>query len=220
MLVDRHVLTHNHEMGDLPDVNNPGAALAVLGTARAVRRFRGDPVPEPLVEALIWAATRASSPNNTQLWHFIVVRSPDQRAAMAACLRRFSRWIDSLAEPADESDARIRRDARHLLTHLAEAPVIIAVCAEHRYPPEAPDVRYLWSVVNTASQNLIVAAHSLGLGAALTMLQVGNESALEQALGLPDYVRIGTIIPVGWPEQPSGPVRRRPIAEVIHHDRW
>jgi hypothetical protein len=39
-------------------------------------------------------------------------------------------------------------------------------------------------------------------------------------LGIPADVFIGTLIPVGWPERPFGPVRRKPIEEVIHRDRW
>lgn len=207
-------------MSNEPPVDDPGRALSVLARTRAVRRFRPDPVPPDLIEAVIWGATRAASPNNTQLWHFVVIQDRLQREAVASALHRFTRWIDSLPEPSDTSDARIRAEARQLLTNLADVPVLIAVCAEHRYPPEAPDVRYLWSVVNTASQNLVVAARSLGLGAAITMLQVGNERAVERLLGLPEDVRIGTLIPLGWPVDEPGMVRRRPVSEVIHHDRW
>lgn len=208
------------EPDDSPMTDDPGGALSLLGTARAVRRFRDDPVDDAHVEALIWAATRASSPNNTQLWHFVVVRTGEQKRAIADALSRFTRWIDSLPTPADESDARIRVGARHLLTHLSDAPVLLVVCAEHRYPADKPDVRYLWSVVNTASQNVVVAARSLGLGCTLTMLQVGNERAVAEVLALPEHVRIGSIIPVGWPATSFGPVRRRPIREVVHHERW
>jgi hypothetical protein len=52
------------------------------------------------------------------------------------------------------------------------------------------------------------------------MMQVGNEDGVRAALGLPDHVWIGTLIPVGFPDRPFGPVRRKPLAEVIHHDRW
>lgn len=217
------VLTHNDFVNDaheVPGVDDPGGALTVLGSTRAVRRFHPDPIADALVDALVWAATRAPSPNNSQLWHFVVVRSAEQRHAIAQRLARFTKWIDSLGAPEDESDARIRASSRHLLVHLADAPLLVVVCAEHRYPADTPDLKYLWSAVNTASQNLLVAARSLGLGATLTMLHVANESGVAEVLGLPEHVRIGTMIPVGWPLVPSGPVRRRPLSEVIHHDRW
>jgi nitroreductase len=194
--------------------------LRTIGTARAMRRLRPGPVPDELIRTLVWAGTRAASPNNSQLWRFVVVRDPARRAAIGAALERFVRWIDSLGEPAGAGDAHIRAEARHLVVNVAQAPVLLFVCAEHSYPERGPDPRYLWSAVNTASQNILVAARSLGLGATLTMMQVGNEQAVRDVLGLPDDVHIGTMIPVGWPDRPFGPARRRPLDDVVHHDRW
>jgi nitroreductase len=41
-------------------------ALEALETARAIRYLKPDPLPEALLEKLIWGATRASSPGNSQ----------------------------------------------------------------------------------------------------------------------------------------------------------
>jgi nitroreductase len=208
------------ELDDYPAGVPVTPAMQMIGTARAMRRLRPDPVPDELIRALVWAGTRAASPNNTQLWRFLVVRDPAQRAAVREALDVFVQWIDSLGEPADDSDAKIRAEARHLVVNVDQAPVLIFVCGVHAYPERGPDPRYLWSVVNTASQNILVAARSLGLGATLTMMQVGNEQAVRQVLGLPDDVVIGTMIPVGWPDRPFGPARRLPLDDVLHHDRW
>ena len=192
----------------------------MLGQTRAMRRLRADPVPAALIDTLVWAATRAASPNNTQLWSFVVVTDPAVRAEIGAALDVFLGWIDSLGTPADGSDAHIRQEARHLVEHVADAPVLIFVCVEHSYPTRGPDPRYLWSTAGTASQNLIVAARSLGLGATLSMMHVGNHDAVRGILGLPDGVEIGALIPVGWPAREFGPVRRRPITEVLHREHW
>ncbi len=208
------------QLDGFPEGVEPTEALRMIGTARAMRRLRPDPVPEDLIRTLVWAGTRAASPNNTQLWRFVVVQDVEQRAAVGAALSRFLDWIDSLGEPADDGDAHIRAEARHLVANVAQAPVLLFVCAEHSYPERGPDLRYLWSAVNTASQNILVAARSLGLGATLTMMQVGNEQGVRDVLDLPDDVHIGTMIPVGWPDRPFGPARRLPLDDVIHHDRW
>ncbi|GAA3516187.1 nitroreductase family protein [Aeromicrobium panaciterrae] len=208
------------EVDDFPDGAPLNETLRMIGTARAMRRLKPEPIREELIRALIWAGTRAASPNNTQLWRFVVVSDPVQKAAIGEALGRFVKWIDSLGAPADDSDAHIRKESRHLVVNVAQAPVLIFVCAEHSYPTRGPDVRYLWSVANTASQNILVAARSMGLGATLTMMQVGNEDAIREILGLPDDVHIGTMIPIGWPDRPFGPARRLPIDAVIHHDRW
>lgn len=203
-----------------PEGVTPNETLYDIGTARAVRAFTDEMVPEALTETLVWAATRASSPNNTQLWHYVVVRDPEQRRAVSESLQVFLGWIDSLPPPASESDAGVRRGARGLLTGLADVPVLIFVCVEHRYPERRPDERYLWSTVGTAAQNLIVAARSLGLGATLTMLHVANESSVRSLLQLPDGVELGAMIALGWPTRTYGPIRRLPLADVTHHDRW
>jgi nitroreductase len=208
------------DLDGFPPGVTPNETLRMIGTARAMRRLRPDPVPDELIRALVWAGTRAASPNNSQLWRFVVVRDPGRRAAIGAALERFVRWIDSLGEPAGAGDAHIRAEARHLVVNVAQAPVLLFVCAEHSYPEPGPDPRYLWSAVNTASQNVLVAARSLGLGATLTMMQVGNERGVREVLGLPGDVHIGTMIPVGWPDRPFGPARRRPLDDVVHHDRW
>ncbi len=205
---------------DLPDGVELNETLRILGSTRAARRLRPDPVPDELVRTLVWAGTRAASPNNTQLWRFVVVTDPDVKARIRAALEVFVAWIDSLGEPADDADGRIRAEARYLVTHIDQAPVLIFVCGVHCYPERGPDPRYLWSVVNTASQNILAAARSLGLGATLTMMQVGNEDGVREVLGLPDDVWIGTLIPVGWPVKAFGPVRRQPVDDVIHRDGW
>ncbi|QIG43726.1 nitroreductase family protein [Nocardioides anomalus] len=205
---------------DFPDGVALSETLRMMGQARAMRRLRPDPVPDELVRALVWAGTRAASPNNTQLWRFVVVREAEQRAAIGGTMEEFLSWIDALGEPADEHDAHIRAEARHLVANVAQAPVLIFVCAEHAYPERGPDPRYLWSVVNTASQNILVAARALGLGATLTMMQVRNEQSVREVLGLPENVQIGTMIPVGWPDRAFGPARRLPLDDVVHLERW
>ena len=41
-----------------------------------------------------------------------------------------------------------------------------------------------------------------------------------EILGIPDEVTIGAVIALGHPDRPFGPVKRRPVAEVIHREHW
>jgi nitroreductase/uncharacterized protein YciI len=202
-----------------------GSALGVfeaLGSARAMRRLKPDPVSDELVEKLIWAATRASNPGNSQGWEFVVVRDAASRRAlrdaiaggMAGMLRAIP------AASVSPAERRMREGAMHLVENLDRVPVIIAVCSRRVYPPGAPQDVYLWSAVYPASQNLVVAARALGLGSVFTTFQTVAEPEVRRILGVPDDVFIGTLVPVGWPERPFGPVRRKPVEQVIHRDRW
>jgi nitroreductase len=55
-----------------------------MGTARAIRYLKPDPVAPEIIEKLIWAATRASSPSNSQAWAFVVVATAEEGEAVEA----------------------------------------------------------------------------------------------------------------------------------------
>jgi nitroreductase len=187
-----------------------------MGTARAMRRFRRDPVSTALVEQAVWAATRASSPNNTQPWEFVVVRDQGQRRRVAEALP----VGDNLPELADPSERRRREAARDLRRNLAEVPALCFVCGWNSYPENDPQIELMYSAVFAAGQNFIVAARALGLGAAFTTMHRLALPAIRKILDLPDGLVVGITIPFGWPAGPEGPVSRRPIHAVLHHDRW
>ena len=67
---------------------------------------------------------------------------------------------------------------------------------------------------------MVVAGRSMGLSVVLTMLHIAAPGKMRTLLNLPSDVRIGSMMAVGWPAKDFGPVTRRPIAEVIHRDRW
>lgn len=71
-----------------------------------------------------------------------------------------------------------------------------------------------------AVQNVLLAARSLGLAANLTTWHLMAEGEVKRILGIPRRVHTYAIIPIGWPSGTFGPVKRRPVDEVIHRNRW
>ncbi len=69
-------------------------------------------------------------------------------------------------------------------------------------------------------QNLHLAARALGLGATLTLWHLFLEDDFKRALGIPRLVTLFALIPMGYPRGHFGPVRRPPVAEVVHWDCW
>ena len=69
-------------------------------------------------------------------------------------------------------------------------------------------------------QNLLLTARALGLAANITAWHLFLEHEFNRVLRVPRGVHTYALIPVGWPEGRMGPVKRRPVAEVIHRDRW
>src|SRR5580704_7275576 len=86
----------------------------------------------------------------------------------------------------------------HLAETLDEVPAIIFVCGPVAYPPNAPTEQFVWSALYPAAQNLIVAARSLGLGTTFTTFQMFMESELRDLLGIPEEIKFGVMIPIGW----------------------
>lgn len=76
------------------------------------------------------------------------------------------------------------------------------------------------SSIYPAVQNLLLAARAHGLGATLTIWHLFQEADFRRVLGVPDDYGIYALIPVGYPIGRFGPVRRRPVADVLHWDRW
>jgi nitroreductase len=196
-------------------------ALEAIGSARAMRYLCPDPIPDEAVERLLWAATRASSAHNSQPWEFVVLRDERVRTEFGELIRAGAQAKDPLpAQPGTRSDQLIDAGVRNLFGTLGQAPAIILVCGADIYPPGAPDKRFLYSAIYSAAQNLLVAARALGLGAAFTMLHTLAEPAIRNLLAIPDEITIGVTMPVGRPAQPFRPIVRKPVAEVVHRDRW
>jgi nitroreductase len=192
------------------------STLEVIATCRSMRYLKPTPVPMELLRTLVWAGTRAPSPLNAQPWHFVVVTD---RAVITTLGGAVSEALAARAA-ARPSGRPNSQSGAHLSQSLSSVPALIVVGAELSYPPEDPDEFYAWACVFPASQNILLAARSLGLGAAFTTYHHFAPETFARELAIPDQVRIGTVIPVGWPDRPFGPVRRRPIDEVIHYDRW
>ncbi len=99
---------------------------------------------------------------------------------------------------------------------LKQAPLAIAVCADTTRSP-----RYWALDCSAATQNILLAAHALGLGAVWLAVYPNptRVPAMSKLLHLPEHVTPVTLIAVGHPAEQKGPVERfRP--EAVHYDTW
>jgi nitroreductase len=209
--------------------------FALVETQRALRRFRPDPVPLALVRRVLAAATRAPSARGAEPWAFVVVRDAARRAAIGDRYRaawdageQFTSSTDADRDVRERPHyARMMRGARDLAAHLAEVPVLVVCCLDHAQlgPIAGPDGTLLSPVAAYASifpavQNLLLAAHAVGLGTTLTTLHRLFEDDLRALLELPATVEPVAIVPLGWPRDRPGPTRRKPVDDVAFLDRW
>jgi nitroreductase len=183
---------------------------------RAHRQYTDEPVSDGDVSRLLDAAVHAPSAENKQPWEFIVVRDDDLRAR-----------IMDLAEKAWEGGGRDFSEARIPAKLMADvdqgfrggfrsAPVVIVVAADNERGLEMTAPASIFPAV----QNLLLGATALGLGSALTTIQLGFSAELREMLDLPAHVAPLAVIPLGHPPKQLGPSRREPFSEHTHRDRY
>ena len=195
-----------------------------ITTQRAVRRLKPDPVPDELVLRLIELALKAPTGSNAQGWEWIVVRDPAVKAKLARQNRRAFRIYGALGRRATANDPKMARllDAvQWQADHFEEVPVLIVACL--RGPrlgfPNIAATSYYGSIFPSV-QNLLLAARSAGLGAALITLPLWSTFAARRILGLPWTVTPCAVIPLGWPIGRYGPTTRRSVGDVVSLDRY
>lgn len=200
--------------------------LEGLCTTRAIRRYRPDPIPEADLAAMLFAATRAPSGANRQLARFLVLRGGARGQAVRALLGAAFRtgWsskvadgIDTGAHDAASPAARLARTIQGYVDHLEQVPVIVLVCARLR--PGGLTVLDGASIY-PACQNLLLAARALGYGGVMSVWHMDAHDEIRRAAGIPGDVTIAATVTLGRPEGRHGPVRRRPLGEVVYDEHW
>lgn len=207
--------------------DEPVDLLTGIATTRAIRRIRPEPIPDDDLSTILWSATRAPSGSNRQGARFLVLRDgPKALEAKAILGGAFRAGWDTKAAAekygegsgADPTSPKARQAAAmsQFVERFEEIPVVVlATLVPHR----APDF-LLGASVFPQCQNLLLAARALGYGGVLTMWHGFVERELRAVLGIPDEVLIAATIPLGRPEGHHGPVRRRPIQQVVFDDTW
>jgi nitroreductase len=159
--------------------------LRTIKNRRTIRRFKSDPIEEEKLQAILDAGRWAPSFSNLQPWKFIVIKDQNLKKAL---------------------DKAARESVLHL--GINEAPVIILVCVDRRIDP-----LHAIEAGAAATQNMTLAATSLGLGAGwIGIWGTEAEASIQKIFKLPETVRAVSLLPLGIPdESPEG--HRKPIEE-------
>ncbi len=195
----------------------------VMRTARTIRRFRDEPVPDDVLHRCLEAATWAPSGGNLQPWRFVVLRSPETRAVMREGAMKALDVIETVygfERPADDDNspgARDRRAVYELHDRAGEVPVGVLFCfKELRMTP--PEIQ--GSAIFAAMENFLLAARHEGLGAVVTGWGNTADERLHEVIGIPEAWKIACIVALGYPRGTHGQVKRKPVETVAFTDRW
>jgi nitroreductase len=160
--------------------------LKAIKNRRTIRRFKPNPIDEEMLQMILEAGRWAPSFSNLQPWKFIVIKDQGLKNAL---------------------DKAARESVLHLGIH--EAPVVILVCVDRRIDP-----LHAIEAGAAATQNMSLAANSLGLGAGwIGIWGTEAEASIQKIFKFPETLRIVSLLPIGIPAE-SPESSRKPIEEL------
>jgi nitroreductase len=167
---------------------------------RSVRRYDDKPVSEEAVNKILEAARWAPSWANTQCWEIVVITDIEIK--------------EKLQKTLGERNPSMKA--------IVSAPVLLAVCGKLNssgyYKGKVTTKFGDWAMfdLGLATQNLCLAAHSLGLGTVIVALF--DHDKAKEILKVPEDYESFALIPLGYPaHKPSAPARKE-ISEFTHYD--
>ncbi|MBW2980323.1 nitroreductase family protein [Candidatus Woesearchaeota archaeon] len=171
-------------------------AIECIITRRSVRKYKDKAVPWDMIATILDSGRLAPSSGNIQSWKFIIIREEAVRKQVA--------------------EAALQQ------TWMVQAPVHFAIIAVPEKVKRFYGVRgeRLYAIQNcaAAAENMLIAAHALGLGAC--WVSAFDEDMMRRALGLPEEVIPQAIITVGYAaEEPEPPPKNRAFA-IFFVNRW
>jgi nitroreductase len=204
--------------------------LKLMKTRRSIRRYKEKHIPDELVEKLIEAGRWSPSGDNGQPWRFIIVRDPETKKILAKIAaegsgRRFTaeyltgrmqERFEGLKDPDKKEKAFKKLTSGEVSSFLANAPVIIVVCAKL-------DV---WDVLidaAMATQNMLLMAHSLGLGSCVVVAPVSDmrdDIKVMKLLKIPHGYKVFAPVAIGYPDESPNPRPRLSLEEIIFYEEF
>ena len=160
---------------------------------RSIRKYKKKPVPWKKLAFVLDAARYSPSAGNLQNWRFILVDDKEKRDKIStACLGQ--KWMN-------------------------QAPVFIIVCSDN----SATDKFYKNSKYPTqncavAIQNIMLKAHSLGLGTC--WIGAFDERAIKRDLKIPDNISLEGIITLGVADQKPAMPKRLDMNNLLSFNEW
>ena len=181
--------------------------LEAIRTRRSVRKFSDKPVSEEQLNKVLEAVRQAPSWSNMQCWSFVVVQEQKTREQIS----ELSYVEEYLAPHGYKSNPAQKA--------LAQAPVVIVACADPERSGTLWGQKYYMTDLGIATQNLMLAAHTQGLGT--VFVGVFNETRLRELIGIPEQIRIVGLFPLGYPQsaRKEGPPRKQ-LEKFVYRERW
>ncbi len=167
--------------------------LETILTRKSIRKFKNDLISEEDVKLILEAAMQAPSACNQQIWQFILINQKE-------LLNKLS----------------LRHGG---ITFAKDAPCAILVCGE----PKAATLKEYWREdCAAASLNILLAAHSLGIGSTWSGISyddIASVKNIQALLNIPEQYIPFSLIVLGYPDE-DRTTSKRFNANKVHYNQW
>ena len=174
-------------------IDTESIVLENIATRTSIRAYTEAPVEQAKIEKMLKAAMAAPTAMNKQPWHFVVVTDKDQ--------------LKSLSETSPYSGM------------VAKAPLAIAVCGDMLKAMDGGGRDFWIQDASAATQNLLLAAHAMGLGAVWTGIypDLDRCKSIAEVLSLPENIIPLNVVVIGYPAQNPTPKDKWKPANVSYN---
>lgn len=182
------------EESSAPIKNDGAIVIENIMTRTSIRQFTEQPVAKDTLDIIVKAGMAAPSAMNKQPWAFVVVTDRNM--------------LDSL-------------NAVHPYANLKTATAAIIVCGDMEKTIEGDGRPYWVQDCSAATENILLAAHGLGLGAVWCGVYPIKEriDSISEVLGLPSSIIPLNVITMGYPaDNPQPKDKWNP--EAVHYQKW
>jgi len=166
--------------------------ISCIVNRRSVRAYTSEEVSEDAIMQLLTAANWAPSGSNIQPWRFAVVMNNKELIKKLSSLTIYHSWVEN-------------------------APCLISVFLDTKALDDKLTSIYLKHVqsIGAAIQNMLLAAHELGLGTCWIGEILKNEDKVRELLGVSEDLQLMAVISVGYSSKNNLKSKRRDVSENI-----
>ena len=181
--------------GESSVTSSADAVIENIMTRTSIRAFTDQPVDEATIEKILRAGMAAPTAVNKQPWAFVVVNDRKQMERL--------------------------REVHPFAQMLKSAQLAIIVCGDMERALPGPTQSYWIQDASAATENILLAAHGLGLGAVWCGVYPNQDvlPKVKEVLEMPSNIIPLNIIPIGYPAQAPQP-KDKWKPENIHYNRW
>jgi coenzyme F420-0:L-glutamate ligase/coenzyme F420-1:gamma-L-glutamate ligase len=191
---------------------------------RSIRKFQSRSVSSETLRDILDAARFAPSAHNAQPWRFVVLTEMATKLSLVEAMA--VAWQRDLEKDGVTEKNRLEL-AKASVERIKNIPVLVLSCLTLHDMVQFPDDERRKSErdlavqsLAAAIQNMLLVAHSKGLGACWLCSPIFCKNSVKDALKLPNEVEPQALIAIGYSAETREPPQRKPLENIAYLNNW